>query len=309
MAATDFVPWARALTAPPDGATRPYRSYPVTFARLAALVERGVVAEQVGASCDGEPLWAFAVEPSLPTRATTFVLAGLHAMEHVGVATAIALLERAVATPWRDRRLVVVPLANPDGFRAVERSLADGRRRFLRKNARGVDLNRNFASFWDRDYYLCRLAPGIFAAGSAPLSEPEAQAVDHALGRFRPSHAVSLHAFGRWIFTPYAGSRAAPARAAELLATAQAMAACQPSPYRVMQLGLRSRLFQARGAEIDHMYDRHGALSLLIEIGAGPRFRHPDTWLEPYRWFSPPDRLLEADVAEVVPAVEYLAGV
>jgi hypothetical protein len=233
-------------------------------------------------------------------------------MEHVGVATAVALLERAALphSPWRQHRhrLVVVPMANPDGFLAVEAGLARGERRFRRANAAGVDLNRNFAVGWDDRYYLNRLLPRIFSPGTGPLSEPETRAIDDLLGKVRPTYAVSLHAFGRWIFTPYAGSRRPPADLDEMLAIARGMAMAQPEqPYRVLQLARRTRLFQARGAEIDHFYESHGALSFLIEIGAGPRLRAPRTWFHPYAWFTPPAPLLLRDVANVLPAVEFLA--
>jgi hypothetical protein len=263
----------------------------------------------------GQPIWAVevAAEEPLP-RATTLVVAGLHAMEHVGVATAVALLERAALphSPWRQHRhrLVVVPMANPDGFLAVEAGLARGERRFRRANAAGVDLNRNFAVGWDDRYSLNRLLRPVFSPGSAPLSEPESRAVDAVLAAVRPTYAVSLHAFGEWIFTPYAGSRRPPAALALMLTLARGMAMMQPHrPYRVMQLGLRSRLFQARGAEIDHFHDRYNALSFLIEIGAGPRLRAPGTWLHPYSWFTPPAALLERDVANVLPAIEFLGRV
>jgi hypothetical protein len=201
-----------------------------------------------------------------------------------------------------------VPMGNPDGFLAVQGGLAAGRRRFRRSNAAGVDLNRNFAVGWDDRYYLHRWLPRIFSPGSGPLSEPETRAIDAVLSWARPSYAVSLHAFGNWIFTPYAGSRRAPADLDRMLDIAHRMAGAQPErPYRVVQLGRRSRFFQARGAEIDHFYERHGALSFLFEIGAGPRLRHPGTWLHPYRWFTPPAPLLERDVANVLPALESLA--
>lgn len=265
-----------------------------------------------GVSHKGEPIWAIDVAPAGVADATTVVVAGLHAMEHVGVATAVALLERAASadTAWRKHRLVVVPMANPDGFLAVEQALAAGQRRFRRTNAAGVDLNRNFAVGWDDRYYLNRLLRPVFSPGSAPLSEPESRAVDAVLAAVRPTYAVSLHAFGEWIFTPYAGSRRPPAALALMLTLARGMAMMQPHrPYRVMQLGLRSRLFQARGAEIDHFHDRYNALSFLIEIGAGPRLRAPGTWLHPYSWFTPPAALLERDVANVLPAIEFLGRV
>ena len=303
--------WALSLDEPAaaDAVRLPYRTYAATWRTLAALPPR-VRANRIGESTGGEPLWAFAVDPPDPPRATTFVLAGLHAMEHVGVATAIALLERASGpdSPWRAHRLVVVPMGNPDGFRLVETDLARGARRFRRANARGVDLNRNFAVGWDDRYYLNRLLGRIFSPGAGPLSEPETRAIDELFARERPAHAVSLHAFGEWIFVPYAGNRRAPPDLDRLLEIAGGMAAAQPRRrYRVLQLARRTRVFQARGAEIDHFYERHGALSFLVEIGAGPRLREPPTWFLPYGWFTPPAALLEADVANVVPAVEHLA--
>lgn len=309
--ASGLAEWAGTLDEPAaaDAVRAPYRTYAATWRALADLAPR-VSSQRIGTSWSGEPLWAFAVDPDGPRRATTFVVAGIHAMEHVGVATAVALLERAAAlgSPWRSQRLVVVPMANPDGFRQVESDLIGGARRFRRANARGVDLNRNFAAFWDDNYYLNRLLGRIFSPGEGPLSEPETRAIDQLLASERPAYAVSLHAFGEWIFTPYAGSRRPPPDHDRLVQIASAMAAAQPHrPYRVLQLARRSRFFQARGAEIDHFYDRHGALSFLIEIGAGPRLREPPTWFLPYGWFTPPAPLLQRDIANVLPAVEHLA--
>jgi Zinc carboxypeptidase len=335
--------WAGRLVEPDPGRPRrrPYRTYSETWRQVAALVgdgaearpsgadsrspgepgsqeklgsltpRRRVSASPCGMSHGGQPIWAIEVPPDrAPEQAVTLVVAGLHAMEHVGVATAVALLERAASddSPWRHHRLVVVPMANPDGFLAVEAGLARGDRKFRRANAAGVDLNRNFAVGWDDRYYLNRLLPRIFAAGSGPLSEPEARAIDGLLAVWRPTYAVSLHAFGEWIFTPPAGSRRPLPHQEQMLTIARGMAMAQPErPYRVMPLAHRSRLFQARGAEIDHFYGQYGALSFLIEIGAGPRLREPGTWLLPYAWFTPPAPLLQRDVANVLPAIEFLA--
>ena len=318
MATGALAAWLRDLqpVAATESVDAPYRSYAETWRLLAALVNRApgwARVEQVGESVLGQPIWSVWVDPaSSPADvSTTFVVAGIHAMEHVGVATAVALVERAVApaSPWQRERLVVIPMANPDGFMAVEAGLAAGRRRFWRSNQRGVDLNRNFAVGWDDRYFWNRVVAPIFSPGASPLSEPESQAVDRTVQAARPRYALSLHAFGEWIFTPYAGQRRAPADHDRLIELGHQMAAAQPyRPYRVMQLAQRSRLFQARGAEIDHFYERYGALSFLIEIGAGPRLSHPRTWTVPYRWFTPPAELLERDVGNVVPAIEFLAS-
>jgi hypothetical protein len=310
--AIELSAWTAGLTELPAPRRRPYRTYRATFARLAELCAAlpTARAEVIGASRRGEPIWSVVVEPRAPgpAAATVAIVAGLHAMEHVGTATILALLERAAASErWHRHRLVLVPVANPDGFRHAELLLAAGSRRFARRNANAVDLNRNFAVFWDDNYYLNTVLRTFFASGPTPLSEPETRALDGLMAAQRPRYAVSLHAFGEVIYVPYGGSRESPAQLDRMLATGRAMAARQARPYPVMQLGRRYRWFKARGCEIDHFYERYGALSFLFEIGAGPRARRPGTWLSPYDWFTPPAPLLEADVANVVPALEALA--
>jgi len=73
----------------------------------------------------------------------------------------------------KGRRVVVAPAANPDG-------LARNRR----LNARGVDLNRNFAT---RNWRPRR------RHGPEPLSEPEARFIADLIRRCRPARIVTIH--------------------------------------------------------------------------------------------------------------------
>jgi hypothetical protein len=71
--------------------------------------------------------------------------------------------------------LWIVPTYNPDG-------LAHG----TRKNARGVDLNRNFPYKWaDLD--------GSYESGPKPASEPETKAMMRFLKDMRPDYILSFH--------------------------------------------------------------------------------------------------------------------
>jgi hypothetical protein len=88
---------------------------------------------------------------------------------------------RQILLAMRDGRKVLgsdvwlIPDYNPDG-------LARG----TRKNARGVDLNRNFPFRWaDLD--------GPYESGPRPASEPETRAVMRFLRAVRPARILSFH--------------------------------------------------------------------------------------------------------------------
>ena len=71
--------------------------------------------------------------------------------------------------------LWVVPVYNPDGLAAHSR-----------RNAHGVDLNRNYPYHWaDLD--------GSYESGPRPGSEPETRAMMRFLGGLRPDYVLSFH--------------------------------------------------------------------------------------------------------------------
>lgn len=72
-----------------------------------------------------------------------------------------------------NRKVILIPNANPDGVQSG-----------TRLNARGVDLNRNFPTT-NRRLNL--------RSGSAALSEPESRAIERMLRRHRPQRIVSIH--------------------------------------------------------------------------------------------------------------------
>ena len=244
--------------------------------------------DAIGASRGGRPIRALTFGAAGPT---TLVLAGLHPLEWIGVEVACALAEALAAAPPVGRRVVVVPVANPDGRAAVAADLAAGRRRWRRTagpDARslGVDLNRNFPVAhhpvppWWR---------GLPHGGAAPWSEPECAAIRDLVDAAAPvDRAVSLHSFGRVILLPWAHQRARPPRHAELVAHARAVAARMPERYRVWQAG-RVPTMQLGGLELDWLTAR-GALTLLVECGGGGvTLRDPATLTRPFAWYNPPD--------------------
>lgn len=131
-----------------------------------------VTVHTIGESVEGRPIVCHVAGTG--TR-TVMVIASIHGSEGAGTPLAEQLIRWAEQNPGclRDTRVVVIPVANPDG-------LAAGRRH----NARGVDLNRNFPA-------ANRTGRGPF--GPEPLSEPESRALASCIRTFDPEVIVSIH--------------------------------------------------------------------------------------------------------------------
>jgi len=106
---------------------------------------------------------------------TILAIATIHGNEYAGT----PLLEKLSsllahrADLLRGRKVIIVPVANPDGM--------DAQTRF---NARNVDLNRNFAA----QNRLNNARNGGYA-----LSEPETLAIARAISRFQPDRILTIH--------------------------------------------------------------------------------------------------------------------
>ena len=106
---------------------------------------------------------------------TMLVIAGIHGDERAGVPLAKRFVDELGLTPElvEGKRVVVVPIANPDGFS-----------RNSRRNARGIDLNRNFPA----SNYVQTTGHGEYT-----LSEPEAMFLYRLVQHFEPELIISFH--------------------------------------------------------------------------------------------------------------------
>lgn len=183
------------------------------------------------------------------------------------------LRNRDMTVLYEQTSLWVVPMVNPDGVELVQQGLTSGHpcyeellrwnydsRQFSRwkANIRGVDLNDQFPAHWEaerdrRDV----LGPGPRDyAGPAPLSEPEAQAME-AFTRGRSFHLVmAFHTQGREIYWNYRGLEPPEAEeAARRLAKA--------SGYRAVKLTGSDAGYK------DWFIQEFGRLGFTIEAGIG----------------------------------------
>jgi hypothetical protein len=158
----------------------------------------------VGQSFEGRELWALVVsaEPDIESpEPEVRIIGGIHGNECLTVEMVLSIIGWVLEGYGHDEQLtnwveggelVFVPLVNPDGYMA---------RPARRRNANGVDLNRNLGFAWVG-------ANGRMGEGSRPFSEVETRAL-RALGQDRSFvlglsyHTKANYVNGPWNFTPH----------------------------------------------------------------------------------------------------------
>src|SRR4051794_33864708 len=124
--------------------------------------------ELIGRSVRGKPILATRYGDATSER-VALVVGVIHGDEPAGLRIVRAL--RRIASKVEGAQLWVIWTVNPDGLRADSR-----------KNARGVDLNRNFPYRWRDDVPQ---SSGYYP-GPRPASEPETKAVMRFAERIHP---------------------------------------------------------------------------------------------------------------------------
>jgi len=125
----------------------------------------------IGRTVKGRPIRAWRIgDPASPVKAV--FIATMHGNE---AQPAKILLNLRDGAPVTGADIWVVPYLNRDGFV-----------RHTRKNARGVDLNRNFPVRWIPQ-------DGKYESGRRPASERETRVTMRFLREIRPKYVVSFH--------------------------------------------------------------------------------------------------------------------
>jgi protein MpaA len=144
---------------------------------IAKLTEPKLVG--LGESVKGQPIIANVFNDG---PRPVLILGGIHGDEVTSVdltKNLIELLKRDV-TLAGGKSVVIIPVANPDGYATNKRT-----------NARGVDLNRNFPASNYRTVMQTKSPKGRYGASAA--SEPETRALLRALDTFNPRLIISIH--------------------------------------------------------------------------------------------------------------------
>lgn len=244
----------------------------------------------VGYSVRGRPIWAFHTGPTPEAAPQVMLQAQIHASEWIGSAMLLELLDHlSMVGPPDKTGLWIIPSANPDGFERILRRWQHGNIAAGRKNANGVDLNRNWpvgfgegkGGFFDGS--TNRLSP--YFRGETPISEPESQTLAKLVREKNIRACLSLHSFGEYLGFPPCRENTPTVDHALFLQWADAMTQAQPRPYRY---GPEVEFYPAFGDFNDWLYEEMGILAFLLEIGRmGLDPYHPKSWFQPLYWFNP----------------------
>ncbi len=154
----------------PEAGVQTHRTpKPSKTQQKAALIPERIT---VGKSVQGRPIECVVFGDG---GDVAFIMATIHGSEPAGTPLVRRLAAYLAKHPamLEGRRVVIMPVANPDG-------MATGNR----NNVNGVDLNRNFPAGNFK---------GSRRHGSTALSEPESRAIEDVMQRYRPDRIISLH--------------------------------------------------------------------------------------------------------------------
>ena len=135
---------------------------------------------QLGTSVMGVPIVGHFFGSSGPK---TLIFAAIHGDEPTTAQVTRRLVEYLSTHPegYLGRRVLVLPVANPDGLA-----------RQTRANARQIDLNRNFPS---KNFAVGK--KGRYFGGEQPASEPETQSLMLLIDDWQPDRIITIHSIVR----------------------------------------------------------------------------------------------------------------
>jgi hypothetical protein len=238
------------------------------------------------------------------TKPAVLYSSTIHAREWIAAEVNRRLLEWFIKG-WREEKpgvtsilesteLWFVLIQNPDGYQYTF-----DHDRLWRKNLRdndpdgdgpatpdnqinvldGVDGNRNFPEHWKfDDEGSASIVSDQTYRGTAPLSEPEDQALDDLLGLVRPAYHISYHSFGELLLYPF-GFQVNTPSADDPIFVAWAGTDKKPA-VTGYDPGVGADLYTTNGEQTDHAYSEYGSLAITPELGEGNRasgFVFPDS--------------------------------
>lgn len=215
------------------------------------------------------------------------ILNGHHAREWLASASTLCFTERLLRGIDKDPKVKkllsyvtysLIVMGNPDGY-----VMTHNGRRMQRKNAREVDLNRNWDIAWGTVSSSKKGAEDYH--GTGPFSEPETKAYSDFISKYGEEMLgfVDIHAFLSTIMAPYGYIRQRHPREDEFADLMKKMANAMTGPGMIKyKTGpIHSTVYQSSGCSEDWVDDNFPKTwSLAIEV-RGKRFDEPPSQIEP----------------------------
>lgn len=181
--------------------------------------------ETIGVSVDGRDLYCMRIGQK--SDKNFLIMAGLHADEYMNVPLAMEQMDMYLQnwdSEYKDGKtygdilnecnICFMPCVNPDGITLVQLGVEAinseelqakiskiGHIKEWTANANGVDLNRNWDSYWNTDNAESSKKPApLYYPGKKAFSEPETTAIRDWVKINKPTGCVSYHNQGRVIY-------------------------------------------------------------------------------------------------------------
>lgn len=305
----EFASWTKDF----PSADSVYHNYQETYDLLRQLASSNPdIASlfSIGKSVEGRDIWCLRLNTNAKGEAPSakpgaFFLANIHAREHL--TNEVALLFAAWLLEHRNDAdikkylstldIYFVPMGNPDG---AEYDIKTGNYQYYRKNmaknsggSRGVDLNRNFDSWWCESGASSYPASDTYC-GPKAFSEPESQHIKRFMeSRRNIKTHISYHTYGSLVLYPWGGTEEPVAddrdRGVFIKAGAELGRLTGYQPQK------SSDLYVATGDSADWVYAATGAFAFTFELEG--------------RGFYPGSAIIKTAVEKNVRAGVYLLGI
>ncbi len=270
----------------------PYRNYSETRAVLEQLADAYpdiMMVYNIGYSVMGREIYAVKISDNVTVdedEPTLHFDGEHHAREVMMPEIMIDIAEQLVtnyspASPevkgWvDDYEIYLIPCVNPDGSVAVFTSDWS-----IRKNANGVDLNRNYPADWGNPAGSSGNPGSETYRGPFPASEPEVQTVMAHAFRTRPSAGITFHSYSNIVLYPYSSPGLTQTSQEDYIRlVAEDMAAGMTRDIGGPYVAEHALWYDASGVTFDWMYRDVGTFCMLIEVGdslgGGLNGFHPD---------------------------------
>lgn len=237
---------------------------------------------EYGRSVEGRALLALRIHcGDSKKRPEALISANIHGNEYIANRLAMAVAKRLLADAKTDGWINklresfdfwILPCINPDGYAKTWELGGNGKWAVMRKNANGVDLNRNFPRYgatWLPIAWAGSNNPkNHYYRGTGPYSEPETRAIRDFASSHRFFSAIDFHSWGGLIIPPKCPNHNCVIKYKRM---ANAYKAKQHYvKYKRLQFRLAD---QYTGEMEDMLYHEYGTLAVCIELSTSKHNR------------------------------------